>query len=80
MMGGLDYRLSRAHALVAQLLVESPLARDSGTGFDRPATDLLLGWRGRPWPGVVLEAALVENLFLHTNNLDVGFHFAVSLE
>lgn len=77
-MASLELPLSARHSLLAEMLMESATAWHSGTGFDRRASEVLLGWKGEPWPGTMLEAALVENVFTFANDMDVGFHFAFS--
>lgn len=77
-MASLEWPLSDRHSLLGEVLEESPTARHSRTGFDRNATEVLVGWKGELSSGTMLEAALVENMFNYFNDLDVGFHFAFS--
>lgn len=78
LMLGVGARWLPRQSFLAEMLTESPTARNSGTGFDRPATELLLGWKGQVHARLVMEAAFMENLFADNNDMDVGVHVALT--
>ncbi len=78
LMLGLDYRLSGDWALVGQVLRESPVAKGTGTGFDRPSAEALFGAKHRISDRSVLEFAGVENFDVMDNAADFALHAAIS--
>jgi Protein of unknown function (DUF3187) len=75
LMLSVDRELGPDSALVVELLNETAVTRDTGTGLDRPTTDFLFGWKWRV-VGQELELGVIEDLFIHDNNIDFGLHFA----
>ncbi|HKI99684.1 MAG TPA: DUF3187 family protein [bacterium] len=73
-LASFDYGLSDTTAMVFELLSESGVARDTGTGLDKPTTDFVFGWKWQVG-GSVLELGIIEDLFVHDNNIDFGLHF-----
>ncbi len=77
-LASVDQALDGDNALIYQLTHETPVGENSGTGFDNPTTEFLFGWKGQSRHGYIWEFGVIENLFIHDNNVDFGFHFGVT--
>lgn len=73
------WRVAAGTALIAQLVSETPLGEETDTGFDRAYTDLSMGLQWQTAAGWRWEAAMIENLFEHTNNTDFAVHAGVTV-
>ncbi|MCX7819126.1 MAG: DUF3187 family protein [Kiritimatiellae bacterium] len=74
---GVRFDLTDRTALLAQYLLTSPVARRYHT-FSEPAHEVQLGVKHRLREGLVIEVALVENVFRFSNSADVGVHAALT--
>ena len=70
---GLEYRRSPRMSWLLQALVTSPGAENFG-GFSKNTYEITLGLKRVLNPHLLLEASLLENLFIFDNSPDVGFH------
>ena len=70
---GLEYRRSPRMSWLLQALVTSPGAENFG-GFSKNTYEITFGFKRVLSPNVLLEASLLENLFIFDNSPDVGFH------
>ena len=72
-MAAVEYRASGRSSVLLQGLVTSASARDFGD-LARPTYEVTLGLKRILGRGVLLEASVLENLFVFDNSPDVGFH------
>ncbi len=77
-MLSLAYQFGARSAFIAQIARETPVAEDTDTGFDATTTNLVFGFKWLLDSGTVIEAGLVENLFVSDNNADFALHGGVS--
>jgi Protein of unknown function (DUF3187) len=70
---GLEYRLSPRTSWLLQTLVTSPGAEHFGD-FSKDTYEITVGFKRLLSRSVLLEASLLENLFIFDNSPDVGFH------
>ncbi len=70
---GLEYRHSPRMSWLLQALVTSPGAENFG-GFSKNTYEITLGLKRVLNTHLLLEASLLENLFIFDNSPDVGFH------
>ncbi len=70
---GLEYRHSPRMSWLLQALVTSPGAEHFG-GFSKNTYEITVGLKRVLNPNLLLEASLLENLFIFDNSPDVGFH------
>jgi hypothetical protein len=70
---GLEYRHSPRMSWLLQALVTSPAAENFG-GFSKNTYEITVGLKRVLNPHLLLEASLLENLFIFDNSPDVGFH------
>jgi hypothetical protein len=68
-----EYRASLRTSYLLQGLVTSPSARDFGD-FARPTYEVTFGFKRVLSRELMLEASVLENLFVFDNSPDVGFH------
>ncbi len=73
LFAGLEYRRSQRMSWLLQALVTSPGAEHFG-GFSKNTYEITFGFKRVLGPHVLLEASLLENLFIFDNSPDVGFH------
>jgi len=76
-LGAAEFRASQATSLVAQILVTRGAVDDFGE-LSKPSHEISIGTKTELSPGVLFEAAILENLFLHDNSPDFGFHMAMT--
>jgi hypothetical protein len=69
----LEYRHSPRTSWLLQTLTTSPGAKRFG-GFSKSTYEVTFGYKHVLDPQVMLEASLLENLFIFDNSPDVGFH------
>jgi len=72
-LAAVEYRASKRTSYVVQGLVTSASARDFGD-FAKPTYEVTLGFKRVLGPDLLLEASVLENLFIFDNSPDVGFH------
>jgi hypothetical protein len=73
MFSGLEYRLSPRTSWLLQALVTSPGAEHFGD-FSKNTYEITVGLKRLISKDLLLEASLLENLFIFDNSPDVGFH------
>ena len=71
-----EYRATSRTSYLLQSLVTSPSAERFG-GFARPTYEIALGFKRVMSPELLLEASVLENLFVFDNSPDVGFHLGL---
>jgi len=72
LMAAVEYRASNRTSYLLQGLTTSPPARDFGD-FARPSYEVALGLERVLSRDLLLEASVLENLFVFDNSADVGF-------
>ena len=72
-MAAVEYRASTRTSYLLQGLVTSPSAKDFGD-FAKPTYEVTLGFKRVLSRDLLLEASVLENLFVFDNSPDVGFH------
>lgn len=72
----LEYRASPRTSYLLQALVTSPSAEEFG-GFARPTYEIAFGFKRVLSRELLLEASVLENLFVFDNSPDVGFHLGL---
>jgi hypothetical protein len=70
---GIEYRRSRRTSWLLQALVTSPGAEHFGD-FSKDTYEITAGLKHLLSANLLLEASLLENLFIFDNSPDVGFH------
>jgi hypothetical protein len=70
---GVEYRSSPRTSWLLQTLVTSPGAEHFG-GFSKDTYEITVGFKRLLSSNLLLEASLLENLFIFDNSPDVGFH------
>ncbi len=78
LMLSLAYQYGARSALIAQLATETPVTEGTDTGFDATTTNFTFGFKWLLDSGTVIEAGLVENLFVSDNNSDFALHGGAS--
>jgi hypothetical protein len=73
LFAALEYRHSERTSWLLQALVTTPGAEHFG-GFSRRTYEVSTGFKHLLRPDLLLEASLLENLFIFDNSPDVGFH------
>ncbi len=77
-MLSLAYQYGARSALIAQIANDTPVAEGTDTGFDTTTVNLTFGFKWLLDSGTLIEAGLVENLFVSDNNADLALHGGVS--
>jgi hypothetical protein len=70
---GVEYRVSQRASWLLQALVTSPGAEHFGD-FSKATYEITFGVKRILSPNLLLEASMLENLFIFDNSPDVGFH------
>ncbi len=73
LFAGVEFRDSPKTSWLLQTLVTSPGAEHFGD-FSKDTYEIAVGLKHLLSPSVLLEASLLENLFIFDNSPDVGFH------
>ncbi len=73
---GAEYRVSPTLSLVMQMLSSSPIAKNFGE-FSDPCHELSTGIKWRTGRSMIMEFAVVENLFTFKNSSDIAAHFSI---
>jgi hypothetical protein len=73
---GAEYRYSPRTSWLLQTLVTSPGAKHFGD-FSKSSYEITLGFKHLLSANLLLEASVLENLFIFDNSPDMGFHVGV---
>jgi hypothetical protein len=76
LFAGVEYRHSPRTSWLLQTLTTSPGAKHLGD-FSKSTYEVTVGFKRLLSPNLLLEASLLENLFIFDNSPDVGFHVAL---
>jgi hypothetical protein len=76
LFAGVEYRHSPRTSWLLQTLTTSPGAKHLGD-FSKSTYEVTGGFKHLLSPNLLLEASLLENLFVFDNSPDVGFHIAL---
>ena len=77
-MLSLAYQFGARSAFIAQIATDTPVAEGTDTGFDATTVNMTFGFKWLLDSGTLIEAGLVENLFVSDNNADIALHGGVS--
>jgi uncharacterized protein DUF3187 len=72
-----EWHAATDFSLIVQYLVTSGAA-ERLSDFSLPCHEIVAGFKGEPWPGVILEAAIVENIINFKNSPDFGVHLGIT--
>ena len=73
LFNGVEYRLSSRTSWLLQTLITSPGAEQFGD-FSKNTYEITVGFKHILSPSWLIEASVLENLFIFDNSPDVGFH------
>ena len=74
LMVSVDYEFSESFAWIVQLARESAATRDTDTGFDKPTSNFVFGFKWLVTDSALFEGAFIENFAINDNSADFALH------